>query len=85
VVTGQRNHARQGLLRPVIGGDRDDGLHPPVDLEGVEGQIAGVVADTAVDQRLLDRLVGRGVEFIAARDFAGVIKRPLSVRLMKLP
>jgi len=54
-------------------------------LEGMSGQIAGVVADTAVDQRLLDRLVNRGVEFVAARDFAGVIKRPLSVRLMKLP
>ncbi len=54
-------------------------------LEGMNGQIAGVVADTAVDQRLLDRLVGRGVEFVAARDFSGVIKRPLSVRLMKLP
>ena len=54
-------------------------------LDDVSGQIAGVVADTAVDQRLLDRLVGRGVEFVAARDFSGVIKRPLSVRLMKLP
>ena len=54
-------------------------------LDDVNGQIAGVVADTSVDQRLLDRLVGRGVEFIAARDFSGVIKRPLSVRLMKLP
>ena len=54
-------------------------------LEGMSGQIAGVVADTAVDQRLLDRLVSRGVEFVAARDFGGVIKRPLSVRLMKLP
>ncbi len=54
-------------------------------LEGMNGQIAGVVADAAIDQRLLDRLVGRGVEFVAARDFSGVIKRPLSVRLMKLP
>jgi len=54
-------------------------------LEGMSGQIAGVVADTAVDQRLLDRFVGRGVEFVAAKDFSGVIKRPLSVRLMKLP
>ena len=54
-------------------------------LESISGQIAGVVADAAVDQRLLDRLVGRGVEFVAARDFSGVIKRPLSVRLMKLP
>ena len=40
-------------------------------LDGVNGQIAGVVADTAIDQRLLDRLVGRGVEFVAARDFSG--------------
>jgi hypothetical protein len=54
-------------------------------LEGMDAQIAGVVADVAVDQRLLDRFVGRGVEFVAAKDFSGVIKRPLSVRLMRLP
>ncbi len=54
-------------------------------LEGVAGQIAGLVTDSSVDQKLLDRLVARGVEFVAARDFSGVIKRPLTVRLMKLP
>ena len=67
----------------VISEVRADELERTV--ESTSGQIAGVVADVAVDQRLLDRLVGRGVEFVAARDFSGVIKRPLSVRLMKLP
>ncbi len=54
-------------------------------LDGMSAQITGLVVDRPVDQRLLDRLVARGVEFVAARDFSEVIKRPLSVRLMKLP
>ena len=54
-------------------------------LDGIPAPITGLVVDRAVDQHLLDRLVARGVEFVAASDFSGVIKRPLSVRLMKLP
>lgn len=54
-------------------------------LDGIPAPITGLVVDRPVDQHLLDRLVARGVEFVAASDFSGVIKRPLSVRLMKLP
>jgi hypothetical protein len=54
-------------------------------LEGLAGPVLGLVVDRAVDQRTLDCLVARGLEFVAARDFSGVIKRPLSIRLIKLP
>jgi DNA primase len=37
-----------------------------------------------VNQRLLDMLVGKGLEYVAARDYKGIIKRPLSIRLMKI-
>jgi DNA primase len=47
-------------------------------------EVSGLVIDRVVDQKLLDRLVGKGVEFVAARDFNGIIKRPLSIRLMKI-
>ncbi|MGD9937758.1 MAG: DNA primase DnaG [Methanoregulaceae archaeon] len=54
-------------------------------LEGLTGPVMGLVTDRPVDQRTLDCLVARGLEFVAARDFSGVIKRPLSIRLMKIP
>jgi DNA primase len=45
---------------------------------------SGLVLDRPVDQKLLDRLVWKGLSFVAARDFRGIIKRPLSIRLMKM-
>ena len=53
-------------------------------LEGLDGPVMGLVIDRPVDQRTLDCLVARGLEFVAARDFSGVIKRPLSIRLVKI-
>jgi DNA primase len=45
---------------------------------------SGLVLDRPVDQKLLDRLVWKGLSYVAARDFKGIIKRPLSIRLMKM-
>jgi DNA primase len=53
-------------------------------VDTLEGDVAGLVADRSVNQWLLDRLVAKGLEFVAARDFKGVIKRPVSIRLMKM-
>jgi DNA primase len=53
-------------------------------VETLDTQVAGLVIDRAVDQKLLDRLVWKGLEFVAAKDFKGIIKRPLSIRLMKM-
>ncbi len=53
-------------------------------LEMVDGDVAGVVVDRVVDQKLLDLLVARGMEFLAAPDFRGIVKRPLSIKLLKI-
>jgi DNA primase len=52
--------------------------------ETIESQVNGLVIDRSVDQKLLDRMVVKGLEYIAARDFKGIIKRPLNIRLMKI-
>ncbi|OPX62930.1 MAG: DNA primase DnaG [Methanoregula sp. PtaU1.Bin006] len=86
-----RDHADdirgQGLARflaedlTVIKELRSDEVEKAIDtLDTVPG---GLVVDRAVDQKLLDRLVWKGLSFVAARDFKGIIKRPLSIRLMK--
>ena len=53
-------------------------------LDEMDGDIAGLVTDGEVNQRLLDHMVGKGVEYVAAREFKGIIKRPLSIRLLKI-
>ncbi|WAC04043.1 MAG: DNA primase DnaG [Methanoregula sp.] len=53
-------------------------------VETIDDTVTGLVVDRSVDQRLLDRLVVKGVEYVAARDFKGIIKRPLNIRLMKI-
>ncbi len=53
-------------------------------IDTLEAGISGLVVDRSVDQKLLDRLVWKGITYVAARDFRGIIKRPLSIRLMKM-
>jgi hypothetical protein len=53
-------------------------------VETVDSSVTGLVADRTVDQKLLDRLVSKGLAYVAAKDFKGIIKRPLSIRLIKM-
>jgi DNA primase len=53
-------------------------------IETLDTPASGLVADRSVDQKLLDRLVWKGISYIAARDFRGIIKRPMTIRLMKM-
>jgi len=53
-------------------------------VETIESSATGLVVDRPVDQKLLDRLVWKGLSYVAARDFRGIIKRPLTIRLMKM-
>jgi DNA primase len=53
-------------------------------LQKPDGTLTGVIIDRVVDQKLLDSFTSRGLEFIAARDFKGIIKRPSSVKLLKM-
>lgn len=65
------------VLAEVRAGDVERGL------SAVKGDVTGVVADQVVDQRLLDQIAQKGIEFILARDFKGIIKRPLPLKLLK--
>ncbi|MGD1003873.1 MAG: DNA primase DnaG [Methanoregulaceae archaeon] len=53
-------------------------------IENVDTTVSGLVVDRSIDQKLLDRLVTKGFEYVAARDFKGIIKRPLNIKLMKI-
>jgi DNA primase len=52
--------------------------------EDLNGEVAGLITDGEVNQRVLDLMVSKGLEYIAARDFKGIIKRPLTIRLLKI-
>jgi len=52
-------------------------------LGAVRGDVTGIVADQVVDQRLIDQIAQKGIEFILARDFKGIIKRPLPLKLIR--
>ncbi len=53
-------------------------------IDTLDGTVSGLIVDRPVDQKLLDRLVWKGLSYVAAKDFKGVIKRPLSIQLMKM-
>ena len=53
-------------------------------IETLDSTTTGLVVDRPVDQKLLDRLVWKGLSYVAAKDFKGIIKRPLSIRLMRM-
>ena len=53
-------------------------------LDELNGDVNGLVVDGEVNQKVLDHLVGKGLEYVAAKEFKGIIKRPLSIRLMKI-
>jgi DNA primase len=61
---------------------KSDELEKGVDT--VDSSVTGIVVDRSIDQKLLDRLIGKGLTYVAAKDFRGIIKRPLSIRLMKM-
>ena len=61
---------------------RSDEVEKAIDT--LDAPASGLVLDRPVDQKLLDRLVWKGLSYVAARDFKGIIKRPLTIRLMKM-
>jgi len=54
------------------------------DLETIGGDVPGIVMDGEINQKLLDHLVEKGMQYVVAKEFRGIIKRPLSIRLIKM-
>jgi len=52
-------------------------------VDTVDSSVSGLVVDRTVDQKLLDQLVAKGLAYVAAKEFRGIIKRPSSIRLIK--
>jgi DNA primase len=53
-------------------------------LETIGGEVPGVVVDGEINQKLLDHFVEKGLQYVVAKEFRGIIKRPLSIRLIKM-
>ena len=66
------------VVREMKFGELDAGL------DEIEESIPGVVVDGEINQKLLDHLVKKGMQYVAAREFRGIIKRPLSIKLIKM-
>ena len=77
-----------GLLRVLSPDLSTLGDFSPADLkvilEELSGETAGMIIDKPVDQRILDLAAEKGLEFIAAREFSGIVKRPASIRIVKI-
>ncbi|QSZ68305.1 DNA primase [Methanofollis aquaemaris] len=71
-------NADYNLITEVGAGEVEDAL------ETVDPDAAGIVLDRPVDQRLVDAFLAKGIEFVAAPEFREIVKRPLSLRLMKI-
>jgi DNA primase len=65
------------IIAEVRAGDLERGL------SAMKGDVSGIIADQIVDQRLLDQVAQKGIEFILAKDFKGIVKRPLPLKLIR--
>jgi DNA primase len=54
-------------------------------LNNIPDNVSGVITDRSVNQKLLDQAVMHGLNFIIAPDFKEIIKKPVSVKLLKIP
>jgi len=53
-------------------------------LERTSKEVAGIVTDRGCDQKFVDILVKNGVSFVASPDFAGILKKPVELKLLKI-
>jgi DNA primase len=53
-------------------------------IRSVNGDANGLVIDRLVDQHILDICTEKGIEYIVAPDFQGIIKKPVAIRLIRM-
>ena len=54
-------------------------------LNNIPDNVSGVITDRSINQKILDQVVMHGLNFIIAPDFKEIIKKPVSVKLLKIP
>ncbi len=53
-------------------------------IRSLNGDANGLVIDRLVDQHILDICTEKGIEYIVAPDFQGIIKKPVAIRLIRM-
>jgi DNA primase len=53
-------------------------------LPKLKGDFAGVIIDETVNQRFVDIAAEIGMKFVVAKSFEGIIRRPVSIRMISL-
>ena len=52
-------------------------------MKAIGGDIRGIVIDRPVDQKFLDQAFAENIAFIAAPEFTNIVKKPVSISLIK--
>ncbi|MDV0444183.1 DNA primase DnaG [Methanorbis rubei] len=53
-------------------------------LPKLKGDFAGVIIDEVVNQRFVDTAAEKGMKFVVAKNFDGIVRRPVSIRMILL-
>ncbi|HJJ70501.1 MAG TPA: DNA primase DnaG [Methanocorpusculum sp.] len=53
-------------------------------LPRLDDDAAGIIVDSAVGQKFVDTAYKKGIKYIAAREFTGIVHRPAGIRLIPL-
>ncbi|HJK02248.1 MAG TPA: DNA primase DnaG [Methanocorpusculum sp.] len=53
-------------------------------LPKLNGDIAGIIIDETVNQRFVDVSAAKGMKFIVAKSFSGIVRRPVSIRMITI-
>lgn len=53
-------------------------------LPKLKGDLAGIIIDETVNQRFVDVSAEKGMKFIVAKSFEGIVRRPVSIRMIPL-
>ena len=53
-------------------------------LPRLDDDAAGIIVDSSVGQKFVDAAYKKGIKYIAAREFTGIVHRPAGIRLIPL-
>jgi DNA primase len=78
----------QNIVRFLSVADETISEYPSDEIEAAlkkaDDNVSGIVTGRTIDQNLLDLVAMHGISMIAAPDFRDIVKKPVSVRLMKI-
>lgn len=52
-------------------------------LSALDEEVYGIIVDGELDQKAIDKIADKGIEYVAAKDFKNITKRPASLKLIK--